>query len=360
VDLAEIVRWRPVPGAGLLLTLTERCPMRCAHCSTASTMTGRSPEADGLLRFVGSFERRDRPELIMMTGGEPLLRPELVTELARTARQAGTRSAVLTGAFFASRPAVPPRIDRAVRAVDHCSVSVDAYHERQVGRSDVFRWLRRLLDAGVAVSLHVVADSPDDPYPAGLARDTRRALGRHVPMLVNQIRPVGRAAGWATAQPTTSDGGVAPCAMAAWPVVAADGAILACCHQDTVDRRPVPDHLLLGHLRTDDWPTVRHRSTASPVLRLVRAAGPVHLLARFDPRRATPAGVGGATYCQTCRRLGEHPDALARARAFAGGPTGALLDRYAAETQQAAGPRAFLRRHGCGRYAHLVETEAAS
>jgi pyruvate-formate lyase-activating enzyme len=355
VDLAEIVALRPVPGAGLLLTLTQRCPLHCAHCSSASTLAGPAPAADHLTRFVGSFGPADRPELVMMTGGEPLLRPELVAELAVTARRAGTRSAVLTGAFFAARPTPPPRIRRAVRSVDHVSVSLDPYHEREVARADVFRFLRWVLDAGVPVSLHVVAGSADDDYPAELARATRRALGR-VPMLVNQVRPVGRAAAWATDPATTSDDRVAPCAMAAWPVVAADGAILACCNQDTVDRRPVPDHLDLGHIARDDWPTVRDRATASPVLRLVRAVGPTHLLARFaaGPDRAVEGG-----YCRTCRRLGEHPGALAAARGFAAGPAGELLDRHAASAQVAAGPRAFVRRHGCARYADLVEVAAS-
>jgi pyruvate-formate lyase-activating enzyme len=353
VDLAEIVGLRPVPAAGLLVTLTQRCPLHCAHCSSASTMLDPAPAANDLVRFVGSMRRGDRPEIVMMTGGEPLLRPDLVVELAATARRAGTRSAVLTGAFFAARPVPPTRIRTALRAVDHVSVSLDAYHEREVARADVFRLLRWVLDAGVPVSLHVVAASPDDDYPDDLARATRRALGR-IPMLVNVIRPVGRAAAWAAGPAVAAGGRVAPCAMAAWPVVAADGAILACCNQDTVDRRPVPDHLALGHVASDDWPAVRQRVTASPVLRLIRAVGPSHLRARFGDADSDRDDGTGRGYCQTCRRLGEHPAAVARASAFAAGPAGALLDRHATRTQVEAGPTAFVRRHGCARYADLV------
>ena len=350
VDLAELVGLRPVPCAGLLLTVTRRCPMRCAHCSSASTMAGAEPDPARLVRFVGSFTASDRPDVVLMTGGEPLLLPELVAELAGTARRAGTRSALLTGAFFARTSRIPAPILRAVRAVDHFSVSVDVFHERQIPREFVFGLLRLVLDAGVSVSIHAVGDGPDDPYLADLVAEVRRVFADHVPMLVNTVRSMGRAAAWAAARPAAAHRDrVLPCAMAAWPVVASDGTVLACCSQDTVDRRPVPEHLRLGHVDSDDWATVRGRALSSPVLRMIRATGPAHLQARYGNRAGPDVG-----YCAGCRRLGEHPDVLAAARVVASGTVGELLDQHAARVQFESGPVAFVRRHGCAPYADLV------
>ena len=349
MDLATLVQSRPVPGAGLLLTVTARCPLRCAHCSTASTMEGGEPDPGHLLRFVDSFTVRDRPEVVLLTGGEPLLRPELVTELAQAARRAGSRAAVLSGAFFARHDRIPAHILRAVRAVDHFSVSVDAFHERQVPRADVFRTLRQVLDCGIPVSIHATGRGPDDPYLADLVAATRRSFGDKVPMLVNTVRSFGRAAEWLAATATPVDGRrVLPCAMAAWPVVAHDGAILACCNQDAVDRRPVPAHLSLGHIESDDWPTVLRRTLSSPVLRMIRATGPAYLIARYGEPTADHG------YCDSCRRLGDRPEVVDAVQAVASGPVGALLDRQAALMQYKSGPVAFVRRHGCARYADLV------
>jgi pyruvate-formate lyase-activating enzyme len=348
MELAELVGLRPVPGAGLLLTLTQRCPLRCGHCSSSSTMDGDAPEPLQLLRFVESFGADDRPEVVMMTGGEPLLLPGSVVELADAARRAGTRSAVLTGAFFARHDRLPAPVLRAAHAVDHFSVSVDAHHEREVPRDAVFRLLRRLLDDGVTVSLHVVGSGADDPYLSDLTGAARRAFGVRVPMLVNTLRPVGRAAAWAgTGSVRPDPDRVLPCAMAAWPVVASDGTVVACCNQDVVDRRPVPGHLRLGHISVDDWPTVHGRAVSSPVLRMVRAAGPGYLRARY-------AGPSGAGYCDGCRRLGDRPAVLRAIGRAGSGVVGELLDRRAAQLQAAAGPVEFVRRHGCARYADLV------
>ncbi|MBM9508887.1 radical SAM protein [Actinacidiphila acididurans] len=355
MELAELMSLRPVPGAGVLLTVTGRCPLHCAHCSTASTMASGEPGADQLLRFVGSFEGGG-PAVVMLTGGEPLLRPALSAELARTARAAGTRSALLTGAFFAkgarSRSVpIPPPIMRAVTAVDHFSVSIDAFHEREVPRADVFAVLRQALDAGVATSVHAVGSGPGDPYLADVTADIRRTFDDRVPVLVNTLRAVGRAASWSAARaPGPAGRAVLPCAMAAWPVVAADGLVLACCNQDTVDRRPAPAHLTVGHIARDGWAAVAERVTASPALRMIRTVGPSHLLHRYGTSGDGPQ----PGYCAGCRSLGDHPTVLAAADRLAGGAAGALLDAHVAHEQTAAGPVAFVRRHGADRYADLV------
>ncbi|MEU3985171.1 radical SAM protein [Streptomyces sp. NPDC026672] len=362
MELAELMSLRPVPAAGLLMTVTGRCPLRCAHCSTGSTMASGEPDAGALLRFVGSFDAARRPSVLMLTGGEPLLRPALTARLAARARAVGTRTALLTGAFFAARrgggrtgaagAVVPRAVLRAVEAVDHFSVSVDVHHEREVPRADAFAAVREVLDAGIACSFHVVGDGPDDPYLADVTADIRRSFDDRVPVLVNSLRAVGRAASWAAARDTAppAPGGVLPCAMAAWPVVAADGTVLACCNQDVVDLRPAPAHLRVGHVAEDDWADVARRVRSAPVLRMIRAAGPGHLRDRY----ATGDGGPRPGYCAGCRTLGEHPEVLAAAERLAGGPAGALLDLHVTGRQTAAGPAAFVRRHGSPAHADLV------
>ncbi|AZM87979.1 radical SAM protein [Streptomyces sp. W1SF4] len=351
MELAELIGLRPVPCGGLLVALTRRCPMSCAHCSTDSSMAAtEQPDPAHLLRFIGSFGPQDRPEVVMLTGGEPLLLPELAARLAGLARAAGSRTALLSGMFFARGGRVPDRIMRAITSLDHFSASLDVHHEREVPRADVLRALRAVLDAGIPASIHLTGTGPDDPYLADVVADVRRAFADRVPLLVNEVRPLGRATGLAPAAPAGPDGSTAaPCTLAAWPVVAFDGTVTACCNQWTVDRRPVPAHLRLGHIAEDDWPAVRERSLGSPVLRMLRAVGPRRLHARHGTAPA-PAG-----YCRSCHALADRPEVLAGAARDGGGRVGELLDRLAEQQQRAAGPAALVRRMGCARWAHLVE-----
>ncbi|OCC07687.1 radical SAM protein [Streptomyces sp. PTY087I2] len=366
MELAELVARRPFPAAGLLLGLTRRCPLSCAHCSTGSDLfTRQEPDAGQLERFVGSFTEENRPDVVMLTGGEPLLLPALAERLSTLARAAGSRTALLSGMFFARggalpggrsgalpgrrRRSIPPAVLRAIRSVDHFSASLDEHHEREVSRADVFRALHLVREEGVAVSLHLTGTGGADPYLADLTRAVEKEFGGQVPCLVNEVRPFGRAASWARAARTGPDPAAAsPCSMAAWPVVAFDGRVLACCNQDTVDRRPVPAHLDLGHIAEDDWGTVRQRALESPVLRMLRTVGPAHLAARYG------SGPRPGSYCDGCRALGGDEAVAAGARAVAGGAAGALLDLTAAMRGSREGAQGIVRRHGCAAYAPLV------
>ncbi|MGI5499781.1 radical SAM protein [Lentzea sp. CA-135723] len=367
--LAEIMALRQDVCAGVLVTLTERCPLHCAHCSFAAGLRGRHLNADHLLRFVTTFAERRPPQVLMLTGGEPLLRPDLVARTAWAANAAGTRTAVLTGAFFARGGDLPAPIRRAARAVDHFSLSLDVFHEREVARADVFEVLRTLLRDGTATSLHVTGSGADDPYLAEVTAQVEAEFGEDVPMLVAAVQPIGRAASWAGAS-AVADDSVAPCATAAWPVVAVDGVVVACCNQDVVDGRMRPDHLVLGDIASDDWAEVQERAQGRPVLRMVRTVGPLHIATRAQANCATAPHVstGSATaapaagnhiptgYCGSCHHLADSPAALDWASRAGSGPVGELLQ--AAALDRSGGPQALLRRHGIPRYAHLVGGEA--
>lgn len=334
--LAEIIELRPVPAAGLLATLTRRCPLSCAHCSTSSGPRGEDTPADALRRFVGGFTAGDRPEVLMLTGGEPLLRPGLVDDLAALAASAGTRTAVLSGMFFAADGRTPARIMRALRHVSHFSASIDVFHEREVPRAAAFRAVHHIMESGTDVSFHVVGHSADDPYLADITASIRAEFHDRAAVLVNHVRPAGRAAGWAAARPAPVADGVppAPCAMAAWPVVAFDGTVTACCNQRVVDARPAPEHLRLGDIAVDDWARIRRRCQESPVLRTLRTAG--------------------VASCADCRGLTRRPAALAAAERAGSRPAAGAMDALGARLQLEAGAEVLIRRYGSERYAPLV------
>lgn len=391
--LDELMGLRRTVGAGLLVTLTERCPLHCAHCSSASTRAGRLLDGAALLRFLRTFEPDCRPDVLLLTGGEPLTRPRLVERAAEAARAAGTKTAVLSGAFFAAGrsgghgartgPGVagasglpgspeagggataawglPAWVARVARAVDHFSLSLDAFHEREVARDDVFRTLEALLRTGVATSLHLLAGGPRDPYPDEVAEQVRTRFGADVPMLVATVRPVGRGAALhprPAAPPAPDPFAAAPCAMAAWPVVAVDGTVTACCNQDVVDGRARPAHLDLGDIRGSSWPEVRARTAALPLLRLIRTVGPLRIAAAGSDAGLDAGRTGEAVpdYCGTCRGLSADPRAREWAERFGEGAVGEVLEAAAARAAGRGGASALVAAHGSARHAHLLDS----
>jgi hypothetical protein len=348
LHLAELLSLRPIPAAGVALALTRRCPLSCAHCATNSTST--SEEAPGAMfeRFVDSFTPEDHPEVLSISGGEAFLRPDLVRTLAERASTVGCRTVALSGMFWAKGRRIPPPIRRAIDALDHFSVSLDVFHEREVARADVFRVLTELLADGKDVSIHLVGLDAEDPYLVSTTEEVRRTFDGRVPMLVNGVNAVGRAAQW-MAEPVIGPRpalAAEPCTLAAWPVVAFDGTIVACGNDDVVDG-PAPAHLKLGHADTDTWADVSRRCRESHMLRALRTFGPEFVAARHASK---PISCDG--YCSTCQQLSH--DELLVDRVQGMSPALVALEHEIAGLQQDAGPVSFIRRYGLARYADLV------
>lgn len=350
MHLTEVLALRSSPAAGVSIGLTRRCPLSCAHCSTNSMLSSEQYPAEMFVRFVDTFSADNRPEILSMSGGEAMLRPKLVRELAERARKVGTRSTVLSGMFFASSARnLPPLIKEAIEALDHFSVSLDVFHEREVPRAHVFNVIETLLTAGTDVSIHVVGQDADDPYLESITDDVQRVFDSKVPMLVNRVRFFGRARSWFAQD---LDGPLAstdadPCQMAAWPVVGFDGTIVTCGNDDVIDNPPT--HLLLGHVDSDDWSTIRERCLGSSMVRAIRLFGPEYIADRFRE-----SGLGCDGYCQTCMKLTHDPSLERHVENIMARPSVAVLEEQASAMQRRAGAVAFARRYGLPRYAELT------
>ena len=349
MNLDEILVLRPVPAAGLFLSLTRRCPLACAHCSTQSLMTSEEHPSDLFLRFVDTFTTTDHPELVLMTGGEALLRPALVQDITERCHAVGARAGVISGMFWARQASIPPEIQRTIDGLDHFTASLDIYHEEQVARALVLAALRRLLDQGKDLSLQITALSTDEPYVEEVLEDVDRVLGDSVPVLLTQVHPVGRAREWLHEEPEHEAryGEPQPCAEAAWPVVTYDGTVTACSNQVVVDG-PVPPHLRLGHTSTDDWVTVRDRMLRRSLPRAIRLWGPEYVAERFGSPAARCDG-----YCETCYTLSDHPEIIPGLEEAMARPTMDFVEEQVVDIQR----RGLLDIYGSEGLAHRLRSK---
>ncbi|MEV8030544.1 radical SAM protein [Streptomyces sp. NPDC086182] len=343
MHLSEVLRLRAVPAAGICLEVTRRCPLHCAHCFTDSSLESAELPADRLLRFADTLAIGPGPQIVVMSGGEPLMRPGLVTALAERARTAGARTYLLSGAFFATRPTVPAAVLAAVEAVDHFAVSMDAFHEREVPGAAVFALLELLLSRGVSTSVQAVAGHADE-----LIGRLRHEFGDQVPVLVTPLVASGRAAAWHRAAKAPAEQTLAPCAMAAWPVVTSTGAVTACCNEQVVAGAAAP-HLQLGSIDLEGWPEIRQRCLTLPLPRALRTFGPGHLAARHS-------GPPGPGYCATCLRLPADAATGERIAAELDSPFGVLAESLVERSIRDGGALGFARRYGAPAYAELVES----
>lgn len=362
VHIADVLARRHVPAAGLFLSLTRRCPLSCAHCSTNSTLASEQHPAAPFLRLVDSFTESAHPEFVFLTGGEALLRRSTVRAVAASARHTGTRTVLITGLYFArARGAVPEPLAEVLRMIDHVVISHDRYHEPEVPRAHALNVAACLLDMGIDTSFQLVADTADDVYIAESVAAIRARFGDRIPALVAPLGAAGRgvslfegltvsAAPAPASKPRAEPPKpvrAAPCVMAAWPTVSYDGTVVACCSQDVVDG-PASPHLVLGHADRDDWAVIAERCRTRASLRAIRVLGPQELTRRYEP------GCADGGYCSTCIRIGERPAVSQGAERLAATETFGAIEAIVRQTLDDAGPESFARTHGIPEYADML------
>ncbi|MDR0576521.1 MAG: radical SAM protein [Candidatus Accumulibacter sp.] len=183
----------PIAIGFLVVWATTRCQLRCRYCYMSA---GDTPEIDLDVRAFAAAARHlglGPGAEVQIAGGEPLLVPDVVEDIAARARSLGvTRVAVQTNGIGIDERFVA-LVKRHRLAV---GVSLDgppAVNDRARGRSaEVLRGLARLEAAGIpfgvtaVVSRDTVATLPDLALLlAGFAQ--ARSLGLDI------LRPAGRA-----------------------------------------------------------------------------------------------------------------------------------------------------------------------
>jgi len=308
MDLETILKLRGEPLAGIYLSLTQRCPLHCAHCSTESTLTGEQIASDELVAFVRSMPYHGTPSLLYFTGGEALMRPKLIETLTGEAHARSISTVLLTGGFFLRHSdRAPDRIWSVLASQDHVSLSVDRFHEDEVPRARVLALLTRLAASGVDTSVQLTGTNLGDPYIETAIQDIRSRTEGQTPILVSLLAPVGRAKQLVSAEPAVDQrvyGEVIaqPCAAANWPVYTWDGRVTACCNQEVVGRR-APTHLSLSETPSCTWRETYVAHSRSDVVKAIRLVGPRQLaaLSGGEVRVAT----ANKDYCSTCLRLSD-------------------------------------------------------
>ncbi|WP_374584683.1 heme d1 biosynthesis radical SAM protein NirJ [Ideonella dechloratans] len=162
------------PGPVVIWNLTRRCNLTCTHCYAFSADHAypgelRTEEVFGVMDDLKAF----RVPVLILSGGEPLLRPDLM-DIARRARAQGFYTGLSTNGTLIDAA----RADAiAAMGFDYVGISLDglqATHDRfrrQAGAFDSsLAAVRLLLARGVKVGLRFTLTAPNAPdFPALLA-----------------------------------------------------------------------------------------------------------------------------------------------------------------------------------------------
>lgn len=151
--------------------VTMACTGRCKHCSEGdhSSCTGHI-DADIAANAIRDICRNYKIESLMTFGGEPLLYPEVVCRIHKTALEMGIpKRELITNGFFTKDK---ERINDVVKqladsGVNSILLSVDAFHQETIPLEPVKCFAECVKTNGISVKLSpawLVSKSDNNPY----------------------------------------------------------------------------------------------------------------------------------------------------------------------------------------------------
>jgi MoaA/NifB/PqqE/SkfB family radical SAM enzyme len=182
-----------LPGRTVHLHPLSRCNLACKHCySSSGPQASAMLDPDLLVQLMPRLADEGY-EIVSLSGGEPLLYPEL-PRVAEAARAAGMRVVAITNGFR-----VGPRFQRLVDALDGIAVSFDGLR----GVHDRVRGNPRAFEMGVAALRHLAAIGRPSAVAYTVSRESLPDLPAFLELAASlgvrgvQLRPLvmtGRAA----------------------------------------------------------------------------------------------------------------------------------------------------------------------
>lgn len=290
LTLAEADRIRSQPGRAVLLYLTDRCPVGCAHCSVSALPRGPRPDPALFGRLVDELCQLDRIRLVGISGGEPFTEPAALAAATDRLAAAGKRLVLYTSGYWGGDDGTVPGWTREVLARASCVVlSTDTYHAARIAEPRYLAALRATADAGTWIAVQVIGTA------AQLAEAERlltRALGAswrdRAEIRATELLTRGRAArarrgpGQAgrpgePALPAQGGDLSGRCLLARAPVVRYDGRLTACCNEDVITGGG-PAALHASADRPGELDRALGAMAGDPFLAAVATAGPAELI----------------------------------------------------------------------------------
>lgn len=290
------------------LMITRRCNMTCGHCSVASSpqVNGEPTEAD-LLDWTRQAAHAGVRSL-RITGGEPMLRPDVVRAVVREARALGMSTAINTNGFWGyNLPRARKEVRRLVRAgLNALTVSYDRYHAEFQGPGPALHLATAAREQALHVNFNVVRGA-DDGALTDIAEGLEPARGTR--LRVYDLQLVGRAQD--LPEGSVRDDATGFCTSCAYPAITDDGRLIACTGPSYFE--PSTSPLVIGSLKDAPLAELLARHRADPVLSMIRVRGPAGLrdelrrIPGFEdfPFRARYFGI-----CELCHHITKDPAAV--------------------------------------------------
>lgn len=231
----EIDLIRQTRGRSMLLFITDRCPVGCAHCSVSSRSDSPTIANFSLFEQIVDWICGQRNiEVVGISGGEPFVERRGLLLASRRLAAVGKRLVIFTSGVWARAP-TPEWIREILSTCASIYLSTDAFHVRSVSDSDFVRAARAIVSAGVWLIVQTV---DHDNAAQRVERLLKEAFGEEWRAFAetNLVAPLtsGRGGDVFSRPQRVAGKDFKACPLARCPMVRYDGLATACCNESVI------------------------------------------------------------------------------------------------------------------------------
>ncbi|MEO6703205.1 MAG: radical SAM protein [Jatrophihabitantaceae bacterium] len=298
----EVMRERFTPGVAVLLFLTDRCPVGCAHCSVDSRRDSPTiTDYDKFAQLVEGICADPASQLVGISGGEPFVERRGLTIAMHRLAEAGKDIVLYTSGVWARAGEQPAWIRELLPLASCVMLSTDGFHQKTMDETRFVAAARAIADAGVPVIVQVL-DTPDQVEEAERLLTTAFGSGWPEQADLSLITPLpyGRGADLFARPPAQPGRTVGACKLLSAPVVRYDGRISACCNEPVIMGRG-PERLRETAADAEQTRAVLDSIRSDALLGAIATVGAGAVTAHPDFEALADTEVHGL--CDLCWRL---------------------------------------------------------
>jgi hypothetical protein len=251
-------------------------------------------------------------EAVLFTGGEPMLRQDLVLRLIKIAKKAGLATSVTTNGFWGQTLPAARRTLSALRksGLTFFTLSYDRYHAKFQGPEPGRNIVQAAEELGIPMNV-TITRVMNDSEVADLIKPFEGS--RHPRLRFYDVQPVGRARNFPAESLRGETEGA--CQGAAIPAVTDDGRLTACNGPSYF--QPASSPLNVGSLDEASLAELLRRHRDDPILETIRAFGPSRLREELSKIPGFEDFAWKDSYsgiCDLCIHINSHPEAVTALR----------------------------------------------
>lgn len=220
----------------MLLFLTDRCPVGCAHCSVDSRKDSPTISDFDLFGEVTTWiAQQENYDVVGISGGEPFVEKRGLLEATKKFASVGKSQVVFTSGVWATSANTSEWISTVLDRIDTVYLSTDGFHASQISDDVFMRAAKQITAAGCWLIVQFISDPKTEAHVHRLIQE---ALGDDFAQFAefNQTSLLenGRGADIFTAPKKYLGSSLPSCHLARNPMIRYDGQFSACCNESVI------------------------------------------------------------------------------------------------------------------------------